>query len=286
MALRTIGSREMTRQLLALGVQPGGVLVVHAAFSKVGPVAGGPRGLIEALLTTLGPTGTLVMPSMSDDDDHLFDPKETSCTGMGAVANTFWRMPGVVRSDSPHAFAATGPKAAEITAAHPVDVPHGPDSPIGRVYELDGQVLLLGVGHDADTTVHLAENMAGVRYRQRKRATIIRDGQPARYDYSEIDHCCQNFDLLDPWLEAQGRQRRGVVGHAEARLARSRDVVEAALARLRENETVFLHPAGVCSECDETRASLAGCPNPELSRRADPSIERTPVHPHGHDDHR
>jgi aminoglycoside 3-N-acetyltransferase len=256
MAARMVECDEVTGQLLSLGVQPGGVLVVHTAFSKVRPVEDGPAGLIEALRTALGPAGTLVMPSMTDDDDHPFEQNETPCVGMGVVADTFRRMPGVMRSDSPHAFAATGPSAPDITAPHPVDVPHGLDSPVGRVFELDGQVLLLGVGHDADTTIHLAENMAGVRYRLPAHATIISNGRPTRFDYGEVDHCCQNFTLMDGWLEVEGHQRRGVVGHAEARLARSRDVVEAAMARLRENETVFLHPAGTCTECDEARASM------------------------------
>jgi aminoglycoside 3-N-acetyltransferase len=255
--LRTMERGEVIEQLGALGVEPGGVLVVHTAFSKVAPVEGGPRGLIGALRDAVGPQGTLVMPSMTDDDDRPFDVRETPCLGMGVVADTFWRMPGVLRSDNPHAFAAIGPRAAEITAPHPLDVPHGLDSPIGRVHELDGQVLLLGVGHDANTTIHLAENLAGVRYRIPKYLTVLRAGQPTRYHYSEIDHCCENFALLDQWLEAQGRQRRGTVGQAEARLARSRDVVEAALSRLRENETVFLHPAGLCGECDDARASLS-----------------------------
>jgi len=48
-------------------------LLAHTAFSKVSPVEGGPRGLIEAILATLGPHGTLAMPSMSDDDDHPFE---------------------------------------------------------------------------------------------------------------------------------------------------------------------------------------------------------------------
>lgn len=253
---RTIDRSEVTRQLLALGVEPGGVLVVHTAFSKVAPVDGGPQGLIGALRDALGPEGTLVMPSMSDDDEHPFDTRQTPCKAMGIVAETFWKMAGVLRSDNPHSFAAIGPRAAEITAEHPLDVPHGLDSPIGRVYELDGQVLLLGAGHDANTTVHLAESLAGVRYRIPKYLTVLRDGQPTRFEYSETDHCCEGFSLLDQWLEAQGRQRRGIVGHAEARLARSRDIVEAALPQLRENETVFLHPAGVCGECDDARASL------------------------------
>jgi aminoglycoside N3'-acetyltransferase len=246
---------NLVHQLLTLGLQPGGVLLVHTAFSKVAPIEGGPLGLIAALRAALGPDGTLVMPSMSDDDEHPFDVTETPCHGMGVVAETFRKLPGVLRSENPHAFAAIGPRAEEITAPHPLDVPHGLDSPVGRVYEMDGQVLLLGVGHDADTTVHLAESLAGVRYRIPKYLTVLQDGLPVRFHYAETDHCCEGFALLDSWFEP-GQQRRGTVGRAEARLIRSRDIVAAALSRLRENETVFLHPPGECEECDAARASL------------------------------
>lgn len=245
---------ELVHQLLALGVDPGGVLLVHASFSSVGPVEGGPPGLIAALLAALGKDGTLVMPSMADDDDTPFDRTQSRCRAVGIVADTFWRMPGVLRSDSPHAFAAFGPLAERITEPHPVDIPHGLHSPPGRVYELDGQVLLLGVGHDADTTIHVGENLAGVRYRQPKYATVLENGQAKRYEYGETDHCCENFALLDAWLG--DRQRRGKVGNDEARLARSRDIVAAALTRLRENETVFLHAPGSCRECDVARAAI------------------------------
>lgn len=251
-----VGGAELVRQLRALGVRPGGVLLVHTAFSRVRPVGGGPTGLVEALRAAVGPAGTLVMPAMTDDDDHAFDRATTPCRGMGVVADTFWRMPGVLRSDSPHAFAAVGPHAPAITRDQPVDVPHGPDSPVGWVHELDGQVLLLGVGHDGNTTLHLAENLAGVRYRRAASATVLVAGRPTRCRYDEVDHCCRNFELMDGWLEATGLQRRGQVGHAEARLARSRDLVRVAVARLREHETAFLHPPGVCDECDEARSSL------------------------------
>jgi aminoglycoside 3-N-acetyltransferase len=243
-------------QLQALGVRPGDVLLVHTALSKV---ATSPRDLIAALLNAVGSDGTLVMPSMADDDDVPFDRARSACRAVGFVADTFWRMPGVLRSDSPHAFAARGPLAPRITAPHPVDVPHGVDSPPGRVHELGGWVLLLGVGHDADTTIHVAENIAGVRYRQPKYATVLEDGRPKRYEYGETDHCCQRFSLLDEWLG--DRQATGIIGNGQARLARSRDIVGAALARLRANETVFLHPRGECAECDAARASA-----PALSR--------------------
>src|SRR6185369_16192997 len=87
-----------------------------------------------------------------------------------------------------------------------------------------------------------------------KHATVLEGGRPKRYEYGETDHCCENFRLLDAWLEAEGRQRRGRVGNAEARLARSRDIVAAALERLRGNETVFLHASGSCGECDAARS--------------------------------
>jgi aminoglycoside N3'-acetyltransferase len=110
MSPQPIRNSELTAQILELGVTPGAVLLVHTSFSRVSPVEGGPRGLIGALLAALGPNGTLVMPSMSDDDDHPFDPRRTPCLGMGVVADTFWRTPNVLRSDSPHAFAAIGPE--------------------------------------------------------------------------------------------------------------------------------------------------------------------------------
>lgn len=256
MSRQPINRSELTAQVRALGVTVGGVLLVHTSFSKVGPVEDGPLGLIRALQAALGPNGTLVMPSMTDYDDHPFDPRRTACLGMGMVADMFWRMPSVLRSDSPHAFAAVGLEAARVTADHPLDVPHGLNSPVGRVYDLDGQILLLGVGHDANTTVHLAEALAGVRYRRRKSLTILEAGKPTRYSYDEIDHCCHNFNLVDQWLGSERRQRCGRVGYGEARLAISRDVVATVVARLRTNEVVFLHEPGVDAQCDEARASI------------------------------
>ena len=116
-------------------------------------------------------------------------------------------------------------------------------------------MLLLGHRHDADTTVHLAESLAGVRYRLSKCNRVRRRRHRARR-HGEIDHCCENFNKLDEWLDADHRQRRDIIGRGDARLIRSRDVVDVAVRHLRENETVFLHPVGVDAECDAARASL------------------------------
>ncbi len=72
------------------------------------------------------------------------------------------------------------------------------------------------------------------------------------------DHCCQNFSLVDGWLDEQQLQKHGKVGNADARLIRSRDIVDVVTERLKENETTFLHPMGVDEECDEAWKSLNG----------------------------
>ncbi|HYW08403.1 MAG TPA: AAC(3)-IV family aminoglycoside N-acetyltransferase [Longimicrobium sp.] len=254
---REIGRDELVDQLRALGVRRGGVLLVHASFRAARPVAGGPAGLIRALRIAVGEDGTLVMPSWTGSDEEPFDPATTPASpDLGVVADTFWRLPGVTRSDHLFAFAAAGPRAAAITADPLPLPPHAPASPVGRVHDLDGQVLLLGVGHDADTTLHLAELLAGVPYRVPKHCTVVRDGRPARIEYGENDHCCERFALADGWLRERGLQAEGRVGHADARLFAARDVTAVALERLARDTLVFLHPpAHGCADCDEARRS-------------------------------
>src|SRR5262249_23639480 len=152
-------------QLRSLGVQDGGILLVHTSFRETRPIEGGPNGLIEAILDAVGPAGTLVMPSWTGNDDEPFDQARTpAAADLGIVADLFWRRPGVLRSSHPFAFAAAGPAAARIISGPLPLPPHILDSPVGHVYELEGQVLLLGVGHDANTTLHLAEIFAVVPY--------------------------------------------------------------------------------------------------------------------------
>ncbi|HEX5657068.1 MAG TPA: AAC(3) family N-acetyltransferase [Polyangiales bacterium] len=239
---------QVIEQLRALGVQPDGVLLVHTSFKALRPIERGPLGLIEALRAV---AGTLVMPTMTDGES-VFDPQSTPTVDMGITAELFWRQPGVVRSTHPGgSFAAVGPEAERICAPQPLSPPHGHESPVGRVYDLDGQVLLLGVGHSEDTTLHLAEALAGVPY-SIAYPTVIAEGQTALI--AETDHCCRRFALADAWLGTL--QRAGPVGHGQARLSRARDIVRVALEHLRQEPLVFLCREG-CDECALARASVA-----------------------------
>lgn len=248
---------SLTADLQRLGVRAGGVLVVHMSFRAVRPVEGGPAGVIEALRRAVGDEGTIVMPSWGDDDSVPYDSTRTKVAAdLGVTADVFRQMPGVKRSNHPFAFAALGPRADEIVRDDFPNPPHRLESPIGRTWELDAQVLLLGVDHDSDTTIHLAETMADVPYAVKKDCTVWQDGHPIRIEYFENDHCCQRFALVGGWLRERGLERAGRVGSAEAKLVDARDVVEVAFEHLRNDPLVFLHPTDVgCEECNEARAS-------------------------------
>lgn len=250
---------ELSHDLATLGVESGSTLLVHASYRSIRPVAGGPKGLVEALLLALGSAGTLVMPCWSSDRDALFDADLTHADeGLGILAETFRRYPDVQRSRHRFAFAAFGPKAKDVLADPICFPPHGAQSPVGRVREMDGQVLLLGVPHSANTTIHLGELEAGAAYCRFKHCTELRDGRVVRIDYGENDHCCERFTLVDAWLREAGLQREGHVGRAYCRLMRSRDLVQAVAQHLHHEPLVFLHPEGSpCDQCNEAHASLA-----------------------------
>lgn len=252
---------DMTQQLSTLGVRRGGVLVVHTSFRALRPIDGGPAGFIDALRQAVGDEGTLVMPTMTAGDAP-YDAATTQTLDMGVVAETFWRRRTALRSPHPGAsFAAEGPRAEEVCADHPLEPPHGLNSPIGRVYTADGQILLVGVHHSENTTLHLAEALAEVPYSVSHPCVVVEDGMPVTRLIAETDHCCEGFRLMDEWLRKQRAQAEGRIGNAWCRLASAVSVVEVALRHLRDDPLVFLCPPNAdCDECRAAHASIAsGC---------------------------
>ncbi|MBS4219689.1 AAC(3) family N-acetyltransferase [Bacillus sp. FJAT-49711] len=257
MKTKMVGGYMLTKNQLVgdfkrIGVKEGMVLVVHTSLRNIGYIEGGPDAVIESLLDILGDEGTLVMPSMTSGDE-VFDPKTTPTDDMGIVAETFWRMPGVLRSVHPNsAFAAYGKHAPEIVAEQLIDQPEGIKSPIGKAYQLDGRILLFGVSHDSNTTIHLAESLNDVPYRTYSTMLMSRDGKVEKIEIPIINHCCQNFNKMESLLKEKGCLTIQKIGNGTCQFMKAKDVVEVASVELKKNPFYFLCGDN-CEECVEAR---------------------------------
>src|ERR671910_927374 len=120
---------SLAADLRQLGLEPGALVIVHSSLSSLGWVCGGSEAVVLALMDVLTESGTLVVPTL----------------GMGRIPETFRSWPEALRSSHPaFSFAAWGRHASLVTGDHSLDYSLGEDSPLARIYELDGQVLLLG----------------------------------------------------------------------------------------------------------------------------------------------
>lgn len=253
--------QSLAADLEVLGVQRGMVLIVHTSLSSLGWVCGGAVAVIAGLKQALGPEGTLVMPTFSGDlSDPAtwqnppvpktwwntirdatppYDVRLTPTRGVGIVPETFIRQRDVLRSGNPLvSFSASGAAAAQVVNGHALDFGFGEQSPLARIYDLDGWVLLLGVGHSSNTSLHLGEYRAlypGGPVVENG-APILEDGIRKWVTIRDMDVDYSDFEALGACYErAGGRVRRGHVACAEARLIPQRPLVDYATRWIAEH---------------------------------------------------
>jgi aminoglycoside 3-N-acetyltransferase len=246
----------LAHDLAMLGVTPGMTLIVHASLARIGLVVGGAPAVIHALMDVLGPDGTLAMPSFSGGltdpatwrdppvpaEWHAliranmlpFDAARTPTRLMGQIAEQFRCWPGVRRSNHPvNSLAAWGRHAAPIVERHSLAWALGDETPMGRLYELDGWVLLLGVGHERNSSLHLAETRAVHGRHQLRCIPVERGGRAAWEEFPDVEaDRGRLFPLIGADYDATGAVRLGSIGSAESRLMRQRNLVDYATAWL------------------------------------------------------
>lgn len=250
--------------LQELGIKPGMSLLVHSSLSTLGWVCGGALAVIRALERAVSPGGTTVMPTQScqhsdpaawqnppvpeewveilKENFPPYDPVCTPTRNMGRIPELFRTLPGVFRSRHPlYSFAASGPKARALTAAHPYDYSLGPGSPLAKLYDLDGFVLLIGVDNSSNTSLHLAEYLAD--YPGKKE---IIEGAPRKHgsrteweSFKNIELVSDDFEEIGSTFEWEFPQhvRRQTIGCASVRLIRQRPLVDYAVTWMAANRT-------------------------------------------------
>lgn len=244
-----LATREsLAGDLSAIGLADGDAVLVHAALRQVGGMVGGPDDIVAALRDVIGPAGTILGYCDWQLDDEVrddlalrrhipaFDPLRSRSTR----DNGFWpellrTTPGALRSASPGAsMAALGGEAEWFTADHALDYGYGPQSPLGKLVEAKGKVLMLGAPLDTMTLLHHAEHLADFPNKRilRYEAPILVDGQTVwrwfeEFDTSEVPDGLPGdyFATIVEQFLATGRGRRGQVGEASSVLVRADEMV-------------------------------------------------------------
>lgn len=203
--------RRLVADLRQLGLLPGDMVMVHASLRSVGPILGGPDVLIQAMLEATSPGGTImaytdwqdaVQELTRSDAEELvsqvdleelpaFNPGSSRARRDYGVLPEFLRtFPGSVRSGNPGAsICAVGSRARWLCENHPLQYGYGLGSPLAKLVETGGRILLLGSPLDSVTLLHYAEHMAAVPGKRviHYREPILIDGEKKWVEIEEFD---------------------------------------------------------------------------------------------------
>jgi len=154
---------------LAIGVQPGEIVMFNITLKSMGHVVGGPNAVIGGFLQAVGPEGTVAVPTLWWNGTQ--DLSEWDCDSSpsypGLITETFRRRPDSLRSNNPtHSVSAIGRRAAELTAQHGAwgprpclygDAAFAEASPWERLYQWDAHYCFLGVDFTYNTMGHYCQ---------------------------------------------------------------------------------------------------------------------------------
>jgi aminoglycoside 3-N-acetyltransferase len=239
----------------SLGVARGQNIMLHSSVKAVGAVMGGPNVILQALFDALGKAGTLMMYAGWQDipdfvldlpvearqtyyDEHPpFDPVTARAVRENGILAEFLRTwPGAKRSLNPEAsMVAVGALAEQLTQDHPLDYGYGAGSPLAKLVENKGKVLMLGAPLDTITLLHYAENRARMAHKHivRFQCPILRDGHKLWIDVEDFNtgevHADYTFDGIARDYLVEGRGRQGVVGNADSYLLDAADLAAFAI---------------------------------------------------------
>ncbi|MFG6495878.1 AAC(3) family N-acetyltransferase [Fictibacillus sp. UD] len=241
---------SLADDLRKLGLKKGMTVIVHSSLKSLGWVIGGPVAVIQALMDVLTEEGTLVMPThtahYSDpagwqnppvpkewwpvirEEMPAFDPEITPTYFMGAIVEAFRTFPGVLRSNHPtESFAAWGKNKETIINGHSLDFGLGEQSPLGKMYKMDGFILLLGVGYDSNTTMHLAEHRITNLKTEENAGPFYKEGKRVWETFTQVIYREGLFEEIGMAYEKAGYPVSiGKAGLAECKLIPQKEIVD------------------------------------------------------------
>jgi aminoglycoside 3-N-acetyltransferase len=235
----------LTSILGNFGVPRDGVLVVHSAIGVLSRRGYRADNMIERLLD-LVPDGGLFMPTMTwrtvTPDQPVWDEMATP-SHTGVLSEVFRKSYSTARSIHPtHSVAGCGPKAQPIVMRHHLDdTPVSANSPYGLMHVDAAYILLLGVGLESCTAIHLAEETVAPDiylrppaqsevYECRDRFGFVHRVRTRRH--RRLD---RNFPRFGPPLEARGLLKTGNLEGCRYTIVALQDLLDAVFAALADD---------------------------------------------------
>lgn len=265
----SVATEDISNAVRDLGLS-GQPICVHSSLRSFGHVEGGPRAVIQGLLaegcTVLVPTFTpfrippppgVRIPHNAYDYDNpppdttggrIYTPECNDIEGyMGAIPAALLEVEGRVRGNHPVSpFAAAGPLAHELISGQ---APLRWLAPLEKLCEMNGWIIMMGVGLTSMTLIHLAEKEVGrnqfIRWARVPGGKIIE---------VQVGSCSAGFGKFDP-IFAQF-ERRVMVGESLWRVFPAKETLEAAKNAIRMDPTITHCGDPNCERCRD--AALGG----------------------------
>ena len=257
-----------------LGVSSGADLIVHASLRSLGEVVGGYRNFLEALFAVIGVEGTILAPAFYygaiDPAEYRLPPPRDEREKYRLRCKPFSQMLSqsqegsfgeMVRLDrrghrSLHpviSFAAIGKRAIEYTANHFLNDADGIDSPLGRAYQRGkGQILLVGVDHTKNTSIHLADSLAGCPH-YLESVVHYKIDENTWGEIRGMGGCSAGFYKVRGIIDFQKYEVSGRIGNAHSILVEQKNFVDTVRDSLMETPYTLLCDDLNCRECARAR---------------------------------
>ena len=241
------------------------LVIAHASLKAFGPIDGGAETLLRILMaSTRGlvmPTftyKTMVTPMVGPPNNGLTYGKDDGLNKMaepfypdmpvdpmiGILAEALRKHPAAKRTSHPiQSFA--GLNADAVLDSQTI---YDPLAPIGSLIDHDGWVLLLGVDHTVNTSIHYAEKLAGRR--QFIRWALTRD---------RIVECpgfpgdSSGFNQIAGDLEKD--LRRVEIGNATVQAIPLKKLIQAGVDQIKQDPLALLCQREDCERCGAIRIS-------------------------------
>lgn len=259
---KIIFKEDIASAFKKLGIKSGMNIIVHTSLRSIGYVCGGAQSIIEALLDSVGSDGTVMMPTQSwknldpktgvhwevpESEWNLirenwpaYDKDITPTNTMGAVSEMFRKWKGTFRSDHPaRSFAANGKFAEYLTENHDLSDIFGETSPLAKLYELDGYILLIGVGYDKNTSLHLADSRADYpgKHFVTEHSAVFENGERIWKAYDTLFVDGEDFSEIGESFEKEHCVVKAKLGNATLRLMKQKELVDFAKDWIENHRT-------------------------------------------------